>query len=156
MWALGLPGHLDFHRAPLFSSYGTRAVIAVLDRLVPQVMHQDPYCLAHRAFWSVDDGSAHRRLRSIRCLSERYSALLFLRRDVEVSWLNQIEIYFSAPQRKALMPNAFTSLDDLALSLHTPFSASTKRFEWKFAHLELRQLIKSVQSPCPPCCQLAA
>jgi hypothetical protein len=29
---------------------------------------------------------------------------------VHASWLNQVEIYFSAVQRKALSPNGFTDL----------------------------------------------
>jgi len=32
---------------------------------------------------------------------------------VHASWLNQVDIYFSIIQRKALMPNDFRSLSDL-------------------------------------------
>ncbi len=32
---------------------------------------------------------------------------------VHASWLNQIEIYFSILQRKALAPNDFTNIDEV-------------------------------------------
>ena len=104
---------VDVHRAPLFGRYEARSGIAAVDRLVAQVMHQHPYRHARRVFWIVDNGSAHRGLRSIRRLRERYPNLLL----VHASWLTQIEIYCSMLQRKALTPNDFVSLKDLAVRL---------------------------------------
>ena len=69
---------LDVHRARLFGRYEAHSGIAAFDRLVAQVMHQDPYRHARRVFWIVDNGSAHRGLRSIRRLRDRYPNLLLV------------------------------------------------------------------------------
>ena len=45
---------------------------------------------------------------------------------IHASWLNQIELYFSIVQRKALTPNDFGSLDALAERL-LDFSLTTAR-----------------------------
>lgn len=111
-WAYLAP--VDVHRAPLFGRYEARSGIAAVGRLVAQVMHQHPYRHARRVFWIVDIGSAHRVLRSIRRLRERYPNLLLVHGPVRASWLTQIEIYRSVLQRKALTPNDFVSLKDLA------------------------------------------
>ena len=150
---------LDVHRAKLFGCCEARSGIAAFDRLVAQVMHQDPYRQARRVFWIVDNGSAHRGLRSIRRLRDRYPNLLLVHGPVHASWLNRIEIYFSVLQRKALTPNDFASLKDLAVRLHSferHYEAIAKPFEWRFTRADLQQLLKRIQSPGPPCYELAA
>ena len=59
-------------------------------------MLQDPYHQAHRVFWIVDNAAAHRGLRSIRRLRDRYPNLLLVPGLVHASWLKPIEVYFSA------------------------------------------------------------
>ena len=108
---------VDVHRAPLIGRYEAHSGIAAFDRLVAQVMHQHPYRHARRVCWIVDNGSAHRGLRSVRRLRERYPNLLFVHGPVHASWLTQIEIYVSVLQRKALTPKDFVSLKDLAVRL---------------------------------------
>jgi hypothetical protein len=76
-------------------------------------MRQPPYVAARRVFWIVDNGSSHRGSRSVERLQSRYPNLLLVHAPVHASWLNQIEIYFSILQRKALVPNDFTSLETL-------------------------------------------
>ena len=77
---------LDVHRARLFGRCEAHSGIAAFDRLVAQVMHQDPYRHARRVFWIVDHGSAHRGLRSIRRLRDRYPNLLLVHGPVHASW----------------------------------------------------------------------
>ena len=51
---------------------------------------------------------------------------------MHASWLNPIEIYFSILQRKALIPNDFASLEDLAVRLRScqrHYEAIAKPFE---------------------------
>ena len=122
-------------------------------------MHQDPYRKARRVFWIVDNGSAHRGQHSICRLRERYPNLLLVHGPVHASRRNQIEIYISVLQRKALTPNDFASLEDLAVRLRScerHYDANAKPFEWRFTRAALRQLLKRSQSPGPPCYQLAA
>src|ERR1039458_6691856 len=85
-------------------------VIKPFDRLVEQVMSQEPYMSAKRVFWIIDNGSSHRGERCIRRLQKAWPNIVPVHLPVHASWLNQIEIYFSVVQRKVLTPNDFCSL----------------------------------------------
>lgn len=107
----------------------------------------------------VDNGSSHRGLTAIRRLRQRYRNLLLVHTPVHASWLNQVEVYFSVLQRKALTPNNFESLDDLAERLHSferYYEALAKPFEWKFARNDLDDLLRRIKAPCLPRDQLVA
>jgi hypothetical protein len=54
--------------------------------------------------WVVDDGSSHAGKTSVKRMSAAYPNAELIRLPVHASWLNQIEIYFSIVQRKALTP----------------------------------------------------
>jgi hypothetical protein len=98
---------LDVHRAKLFGRCERKTGIVPFDRLVAQVMSQPPYRDARRVFWILDNGSAHRGDRCAQQLKARYPNLVVVHGPVHASWLNQIEIYLSIVQRKALTPNGF-------------------------------------------------
>ena len=104
---------LDVHHGKLFGRCERRSGILSFDQLVEDVMSQPPYKTARRVFWIVDNGSSHRGPRSVERLQSRYANLVLVHVPVHASWLNQIEIYFSILQRKALMPNDFQSLEIL-------------------------------------------
>ncbi len=104
----------DVHQAKLFGRREAKTGIAPLDRLVDQVMKQRPYRRARRVFWIVDNGSSHRGSRAVARLQDKYPNLLLVHGPVHASWLNPIEIYFSILQPKALTPNDFSSLPELA------------------------------------------
>lgn len=60
------------------------------------------------------------------------------------SWLNQIEIYFSILQRKALTPNDFSDLDALAARItafEDHYRQIAKPFEWTFTRAKLDALL---------------
>lgn len=64
---------------------------------------------------------------------------------MHASWLNQIEIYFSMLQRKALTPSDFSSLTDLSSRIHAfeqHYQAVAKPFQWKFTRHGLAQLLR--------------
>ncbi len=89
--------------------------IAPFERLVDQVMQQEPYRSAPRVFWIVDNGSSHRGDKAARRLQARYPNLILVHLPTHASWLNQIELYFSivqrkVVQRKVLTPNDFPDL----------------------------------------------
>ena len=47
-------------------------------------------------------------------MEQRWKNACLIHLPIHASWLNQIELYFSIVQRKALTPNDFGSLDELA------------------------------------------
>ena len=62
-------------------------------------------------------------------------------------------------QRKALTPNDFASLDELAERLQAferHYEAIAKPFKWKFTRDDLQQLLKRMKTPGLPHYQLAA
>lgn len=135
---------LDVHRLKLFGRCELKSGIAPFDQLVAQVMAQPPYHQARRVFWIVDNGSSHRGQAAIQRLQEKYPRLVLVHGPVHASWLNQIEIYFSIIQRKALTPNDFTSLaavEERLLAFQQRYESIAKPFEWKFTRRDLAVLL---------------
>ncbi len=135
---------LDVHRAKVFGRCEACSGIAAFDRLVDQVMTQEPYAGARRVFWIVDNGSSHRGPRSVARLQGRYPNLVLVHGPVHASWLNQIEVYFSIIQRKALTPNDFPSLEAVAqrlLAFERHYESIATPFEWKFTRRDLQALL---------------
>lgn len=150
---------LDVHRAKLFGRCEPGTGIAPFDRLVEQVMSQSPYDEARRVFWIVDNGSAHRGQRSIARLQRQYPTLVLVHGPVHASWLNQIEIYFSVLQRKALTPNDFPSLaavEERLLGFQQHYESIAKPFEWKFTRRDLAHLLNQTKTQPGGSTQLAA
>ena len=94
----------DVHRARLFGRCEARSGIQPFDRLVEDVMSQQPYRSARRVFWIMDNGSAHRGAKGDSRLQQRWPTLRPVHTPTHASWLNRIEIYFSIVQRKVLTP----------------------------------------------------
>lgn len=86
----------DVHHAKLFGRCEPRSGIDAFDRLVEQVMTTEPYASARRVFWIVDNGTSHRGQPSIDRLEHRWPTLRLIHLPTHASWLNQVEIYFSA------------------------------------------------------------
>jgi hypothetical protein len=140
----------DVHRAKVFGRCEAQSGIAPFDRLVHQVMTQPPYQHARRVFWIVDNGSSHRGARSVQRLQNAYPNLVLVHGPVHASWLNQIEIYFSIVQRKALTPNDFPDLDALADRLarfERHFESTAEPFEGKFTRADLHRLLAKLNRP---------
>ena len=139
---------LDVHGPKLFGRCEAKSGIDPFDRLVAQVMNQEPYRSAHRVFWIMDNGSSHRGEASVQRLQSRYSNVRVVHGPVHASWLNQIEIYFSIIQRKVLTPNDFASLEILAERLQAferHYEAIAKPFEWKFTREDLAKLMQRLR-----------
>src|SRR3990172_7743549 len=90
----------DVRRARLFGRCEVRTGIAPFDRLVAQVMSQEPYGSAPRVFWIMDNGSGHRGQKAVVRLQQRWPTLVPVHTPVHARWLKQVEIYFSIVQRK--------------------------------------------------------
>ena len=139
---------LDVHRAKLFGRCEPKNGIKPFDRLVADIMAQSPYREARRVFWIVDNGSAHRGQRCAARLKAKHPNLVVVNSPVHASWLNQIEIYFSILQRKALTPNDFPSLQALperVMGFQSHYEKRAKPFEWKFTRRDLNDLIEKLR-----------
>ena len=96
----------DVHHARLFDRVEEKTGIESFGRLVEQVMGSEPYASAKRVSWVVDNGSSHAGRASIERLEGKWRSLRLIHLPVHASWLNQIELYFSIVQRKALTPTS--------------------------------------------------
>lgn len=150
---------LDVHRAKLFGRCEARSGIAPFERLVQQVMAGLPYREARRVFWIVDNGTSHRGARCIARLREKFPRLVVVHGPVHASWLNQIEIYFSVLQRKALTPNDFSSLsavEERLLGFQRYYETIAQPFEWKFTRDDLSRLLAKMAGESQSNCRAAA
>ena len=135
----------DVHRARLFGTVVTKISIEAFDALVAAVMAQEPYRSARRVFWIVDGGTIHRGRRAVDRLEGRFPNLRLVHLPTHASWLNQIEIYFSILQRKALTPADFLSQEAVAtriLGFQGHYQQIAEPFAWKFTRRDLRQLLQ--------------
>lgn len=135
---------LDVHRAKVFGRCESGTGIASFERLVDQVMNQPPYNDARRVFWIMDNGSSHRGEASVQRLTQAHPRLVPVHGPVHASWLNQIGIYFSMVQRKALTPNDFPCLQAIAerlKSFERYYESIARPFEWKFTRADLNALM---------------
>ena len=140
---------LDVHRAKLFGRCERSTGIAPFERLVDQVMNQQPYREARRVFWIMDNGSSHRGIACVKRLVGKYPHLVPVHGPVHASWLNQIEIYFSILQRKVLTPNDFSSLlalEERIMAFERHYEVIAKPFEWKFTRHDLAELLHRMQT----------
>lgn len=134
----------DVNRAKVFGRCEAKSGIVPFDRLVSDVMGQEPYCSAKRVFWIVDNGSSHRGQPSIDRLQSRWPNIVLVHLPVHASWLNQVEIYFSILQRKVLTPNDFSSLEaltDTIINFQKRYEEIAKPFEWKFTRVDLSAML---------------
>ncbi len=116
-------------------------------RLTGQVMGRPEYAKAGRVFWVVDNGSSHRGEASVRRMKEGHANAILVHLPVHASWLNQVEIYFSLLQRKALTPNDSADLQELELRIglyEELTNESPKPFDWQFTKHDLFDLLQRV------------
>ena len=143
----------DVRRGGVIGRCEATTGIAPFDRLVDQVMAREPYRAAPRVFWVVDNGSSHRGDVACQRLRGRYPNLILVHLPVHASWLNQVELYFSIVQRKALTPNDFDSLDALSdrlLRFGQRYRQIARPFEWTFTRADLDRLLAKIEAHQPP------
>lgn len=134
----------DVHRAYVFGRCEDTTGIDPFARLVTQVMTSEPYASTKRVFWIVDNGSSHRGQAAVDRLAAQFPNAIMVHTPVHASWLNQIEIYFSIVQRKALSPNDFTDLDAIMNRLNNfeaRYNRAARPFNWKFTATDLDELL---------------
>ena len=127
--------------------------IVAFGQLVDLVMQQEPYRSAPRVFWVVDNGSSHRGEAACQRLQARYPNLILVHLPTHASWLNQIEIYFSIVQRKALTPNDFPDLaavEARLLAFEALYNDTAVPFHWRFTRADLEDRLAALPDPPLP------
>lgn len=139
----------DVRRAKIHGRCEDKTGIAPFERLVEQVMNQEPYRSARRVFWIMDNGSSHRGERCVTRLKQRWPTITVVHTPIHASWLNQVEVYFSIVQRKVLTPNDFATLVELKdhlLQFQTYYEAAANPFQWKFTRRDLAKLLSKLNA----------
>jgi hypothetical protein len=142
----------DVHHANLFDRIEAKTGIEPFGRLVEQVMTTEPYASARTVYWIVDNGSSHAGQASIDRLEGAHDNLRLIHLPIHASWLNQIELYFSIVQRKALTPNDFDCLDALSerlLGFSDHYRQIARPFEWTFTRTDLDRLLARIDAHEP-------
>jgi len=135
----------DVHRARVIGRCAPSTGIEPFGQLVEQVMTSEPYASARRVFWVVDNGSSHHGLRSIDRIREAWPTAVLVHLPIHASWLNQVEIFFSIVQRKAVKPQDFNDLETLAdrlLAFQDRYNATAEPFDWRFTRKSLDRLLE--------------
>jgi transposase len=137
----------DVHHAQVFGRIAPKTGIAPFTQLVDQVMTSEPYASADRVFWVVDNGSSHHGWRSMMRMEQDWPSATLVHLPVHASWLNQIEIYFSILQRKAITPADFTDLDHLAeriLAFQARYNDTATPFDWRWTRTDLNRFLRRI------------
>jgi hypothetical protein len=120
--------------------------------LVEQVMTSEPHASAGRVFWLVDNGSSHAGRASIERLEGAFENLRLFHLPIHASWLNQVELYFSILQRKALTPNDCGSLeepDERLLAFGARYREIARPFDWTFTRADLERVDAATRDTPP-------
>jgi hypothetical protein len=97
--------------------------------------------------WILDNGSAHHPTTFRWWLQEKYPTAIGLHLATGASWLNQIELYFSALTRKALTGGRFDSVDaveDRITEFVELWNENPEPFEWTYTRDDLTELLERV------------
>jgi transposase len=134
----------DVHHPCVIGHTAPKTGIEPFADLVETVMTQEPYASARRVFWIVDNGSSHAGQASIDRMREAWPNAVLVHLPVHASWLNQVEIYFSILQRKAIETGDFTDLDDLEqriLAFQKRYNRTAEPFGWKYTRNDLNRYL---------------
>lgn len=117
---------------------------ANFEALVDAVMSMERCQQASQVFWIVDNGPAHHLATFGEWLEATYENATCLHLPVHASWLNQIEMYFSALGRKVLSGVDVPDTDALAervLAFEDWWSQDATPFDWWFTASDLEAMM---------------
>ncbi|OAV77134.1 transposase [Dietzia sp. 111N12-1] len=137
----------DVHHARVMGRIAPKTGIVPFTELVEQVMTTEPYASAKRVFWVVDNGSSHAGQTSIDRMKQAWPNAELVHLPVHASWLNQVEIYFSILQRKAIKPGNFRDLKHLAervLAFQDRYNTTVTPFKWNYSRSDLNELLRRI------------
>ena len=147
--ALALLAALDVHTGKVFAATPATTGISPFMDLMGQVMSLPEYKDAPRVFVTAVNGSDHRGQAAVKRLRDAWPNAIMIHTPVHASWLNQAEIFFSITQKKALTPNDFASLDELAgtlLAFVDRYNQAARPFNWKFTAADLARLLDRISA----------
>jgi len=143
----------DVHQARVIGQIAARTGIEPFQNLVAEVMSTEPYASARRVFWVVDNGSSHNGQPSIVRMKKAWPRATLVHLPVHASWLNQVEIYFSILQRKAIKPADFADLDALAervLGFEDRYNSCAEPYKWTWTTKDLNDYLKRLEAHDQP------
>ena len=138
----------DVHRAHVIGRIAPKTGIEPFTDLVEQVMSTEPYASAKRVFWVVDNGSSHNGQASIDRMKATWPTAELVHLPIHASWLNQVEIYFSILQRKAIKPGNFRDLEHLAervLGFQDRYNQTASPFDWTYTREDLNAFLRRIE-----------
>jgi transposase len=142
----------DVFRGQIFGRVAPKTCIVTFNQLVDMVMSQEPYRSSTRTFWLVDGGCAHHPNTFPARLKAMYPNAVAVSLPTHSSWLNQIEIYFSIVQRKALTPMEVTDKESLTqrlMNFQDYYQETAKPFGWNFTSEDLKKRLDTLQDFVP-------
>lgn len=117
--------------------------------LVDMVMQQEPFASAERVFWIVDNGPSHHPSTFPARLKTWYPNAIAVHLPFHASWLNQIELYFSILQRKALTPNDLATphaVSKRILGFQDHYNHTAKPFRWNYTRDDLTKRMRQLEA----------
>ena len=145
--ALALLACYDVHEGTVTASTPKTTGIRPFTDLMGKVFQKPEYRDAPRVFVIVDNGSDHRGQAAADRLRRAHPNAVMIHTPVHASWLNQVEIFFSVIQKKAVSPNDFSSLEKLSetlLAFIERYNRTAKPFNWKYTADDLRDLLHRI------------
>ncbi|MDT9684669.1 IS630 family transposase [Streptomyces sp. TRM76323] len=142
--ALAYLAAYDVHRAQVFGRCEPTTGIVPFMTPAAHVMTTEPYASAERVFWIVDNGSSRRGKRAVDRPAGAFPNAAVVHTPVHASWTDQIEIFFSIVQRKAVSPDDFTDLSEVRDRLRASedrYNATAQPFRWKFTTSAMDDLL---------------
>ncbi len=85
-------------------------------------------------------------------MRESWPTATLVHLPIHASWLNQVEIYFSILQRKAISPIDFDDLDDLAgriMAFQDRYNTAAEPFDWTYTREDLNAFLKRLSDHDP-------
>lgn len=149
----------DVQHAKVIGTIAPKTGIEPFTELVAKVMATEPYASARRVFWVVDNGSSHNGAISVERIRAAWPSATLVHLPIHASWLNQVEIYFSILQRKAISPVDFADLDALAeriLAFQAHYNSAAQPFDWTYTRADLNAFLNRLPDTPPAALRPAA
>jgi transposase len=143
--ALNLLALWDVHRGQAFGRCYARRGRAEVEAFLDEALARPPYDSARTNHLILDNCSSQHPSTFPTWIAQHHRSVQLHYLPTHASWLNQIEIFFSIVQRKALTPNNFRDLQLLAerlLEFVTFYNRTARPFAWNFTRDDLEERLK--------------
>jgi transposase len=139
---------LDMATGKVFGDFPDANNKATFMAFLEKLMAREPCRSARRVFLILDNGSAHDPRTFPARVQARWSNVHVAYTPKHGSWLNAIEQYFSAVERKALTPNDLATVDAVRARIHG-FERRRNRYarppRWNWTKQEMREWLAELE-----------